>query len=492
MKYIKLLIVSCIIVNTLNAKTIDANLLGKSIPEQLFQSKIPGIASKKSKTKVLDAVRILAINNSLKTEKNKNKVNKKDIKSKDYFVVANVGDDIITNIDILNAIKFICFASNKPYDKNCAKLILSSVLNILVNDSIRQQFAKLHGIPIDETLVDKKIEEIAKNNNKNVEELGKAFEAAGIDMKIFRRNLRSKLVLNIFYQIMENDMKQQNADDIKQYKSQYSSNIRKTRYKFHEIFLRIDDVRNKDKVEKQANSIIELLESGFSFSIIAENLSNNDNISLDEMKWKNEDTLPNQIKNKLKNMKVGTYSDIIKMKNGYKILYLIDKAEPNKAGQSATTYNVVTGEIPINVQSREEFIKLQEKLQSISASESIDDFNQRCEIYKVKTQKQTITNPDMIQKELIARNKSTNRTGMLRVDETSPIKILFIESEIVPKAEIPSDETINTIISHEKLLQKFNKNMEKIKTQIYVRIKEDNLSKVLENDNDVKSINERT
>ena len=34
--------------------------------------------------------------------------------------------------------------------------------------------------------------------------------------------------------------------------------------------------------------------------------------------------------------------------------------------------------------------------------------------------------------------------------------------------------------------------MEKIKTQIYVRIKEDNLSKVLENDNDVKSINERT
>ena len=158
-----------------------------------------------------------------------------------------------------------------------------------------------------------------------------------------------------------------------------------------------------------------------------------------------------------------------------------DKAEPNKSGQSATTYNVITGEIPINnIQSQEDLQKLQSKLQSISEASSINDFKQRCEIYKVNTEKQTIKDPDIFQAELIKRNKNTGKTGILRVDETSPMKILFIESEVIPNAEIPSNEEINNIILHKQVLQIFNKNMNKIKAITPITINEENLNKVLD------------
>lgn len=483
MNYIRLLISSCIIITTSysNQVNLDANKIGRTIPEQLFKTKT-GISSDKASSKTLLALRIRALNNALQTEKQKqNKNSNKQVLNKDYFVVAKVGNDIITNIDILNAIKFICFASNQHYDKNCAKLILNSVLDGLIDSSIRKQFAELQGIPIDKKLVEDKIEEIAKNNNKTVEELGKAFEEAGINMEIFRKSLFSKLLITMFYQMMEKTT-QASEEALKQYKMKYSKDMKKTRYKIYEIFLKIDNVNDKYKIEEQAKSIIELLQKGFNFRILAENISTTDSASLDELEWKTEETLQKQVLEVVKNMQVGTYSDIIKLDNGYKIIYLIDKADPNKSGQSSTTYNVITSDIPMDAKTQGEMFDLQRKLQALSEADSIEEFKRVCKEYEVKTEKQKIKEPDMIQNELIKRNKTTGKTAILRVDESSPFKILFIESESVPNAEVPSDEQLNSILLHKKVLQIFEKNMRKIKSQIYVTINEENLKRVLKDD----------
>ena len=486
MKYIKLLITFYCSINILCANQIklDAHKLGSTIPEQIFKSKKEGILAGSTTSKGLLALRAKSLNDALKRAKQKDKNKKQNKKSKnennqEFFVVAQVGDDVITNIDILNTIKFMCFASNQHYDKNCAKLILNSILDSLIDNSIRQQFAKMQNIPIDNKVIDEKIEEIAKNNNKTVDELGKAFEEAGINMTIFRKNLYSKLILTIFYQMMEKTI-QATEDSLKQYKNKYTNDIKKTRYKICEIFLPVDNIKNKQNMEQQAKSIIELLNKGFSFQMLSENLSTNGSISLNDLEWKTDESIQEPVLSVVKKMTVGTHSDIITLKNGYKIVYLLDKAEPNKAGQSETTYNVVTGEVPINVSNQEEFNKIQTALQLLSEAKSIDEFNRICEIYKINTKKKSIKNPDMFETELIKRNKENNTTGILRIDETSPIKILFVESESVPKAEIPSDETINSIILQKKALQTFNKNMKKLKAQVHIKINKENLSKVLE------------
>ncbi|MBR1944301.1 MAG: peptidylprolyl isomerase [Alphaproteobacteria bacterium] len=482
MKHIKLLVTFYCITNVLYSSpvTLDASKLGSTIPEQAFRSKTAG---KDNSSKGLSALYIKALNNTLKQVKQKDKRKQKSNRNntQDGFVVATVGDDVITNIDILNAIKFLCFASNQHYDKNCAKLILNAVLDSLIDDSIRQQFAKLQKMQMNNTVIDEKIEEIAKNNQKTVEELGTAFEEAGIDMIIFRKNLYSKLVLTMFYQMM--GQKRQATDDaIKRYKDKYTKNMQKKRYKVCEIFLKVDNIQNKQKIEQQAKSIIELLNKGFSFQMLAENLSTSGSMSLSEFEWQTEESFQKPVLSVIREMKVGTYSDIIELKNGYKIVYLLDKAELNKSGQSETIYNVITGEIPINISSEEEFNRIQTTLQLLSEAKSINEFNRICEIYKIKTDKQSIQNPDLLQTELIKRSKEHNTTGILRIDETSPIKILFIESESVPKAELPSDETIKSIILQKEAIKEFNKNMKKIKAQVHITINKNNLQKVLNNE----------
>lgn len=483
MNYIRLLISSCIIITTSYSEKInlDANKIGRNIPEQLFKTKT-GMGADKSSSKTLFALRFKSLNDALQIEKQKqNKKSNKQVLNKDYFVVARVENEIITNIDILNAIKFICFASNQHYDKNCAKLILNSVLDGLIDNSVRKQFAESQGIPINKELIENKIEEIAKNNNKTVEELGKAFEEAGINMEIFRKNLFSKLLSTMFYQAMQEKI-QASEESLKQYKIKYSKDMKKTRYKIYEIFLKVDNENDRPKIEKQAQSIIELLQKGFNFRILAENISTTDSASLDELEWKTEETLQKPVLDVVKNMQVGTYSDIIKVGNDYRIIYLIDKAEPNKSGQSSTKYNVITSDIPMDAKTQVEMFNLQRKLQALSEASSIEEFRRVCKEYDIKTEKQTITEPDMIQSELIKRNKTTGKTGILRVDESSPFKILFIESESVPDAEMPSDEQLNSIILHKKVLQIFDKKMREIKAKIYATINDKNLQRVLQED----------
>lgn len=489
MTYKKLLIATCVILNISHAEVmkIDTSKIGKTIPESLFKGTKAGVATGKKTSKALMALHLKHLNDLFKKKQKENKTKEKRKKKiseldKDYFVVAKVGDDIITNIDILNAIKFICFVSNQFYDKNCAKLILNSVLDNLIDNSIRRQFAELQDVPINDKMINEKIEEIAKNNNKTVKELGEAFEIAGIDMEIFKKNLQSKLLLNMFFEMMEKSVK---ASDqaLKQYKNIYIKEIKKTRYKVSEIFLKVDNMNNKENIEKQAKSIIELLNKGFNFRILAENTSNSANTtSLDELEWKTEESFQKPVLEKIKNMQVGTHSDIIKVENGYKIVYLIDKAEPNKSGQRETIYNVITGEVNAMVTSQEDF----NKLQLLSEAKSIEEFKRICEIYKIKTEKKEVKEPDIFQAELIKRNKATGKTGMIQIDQNSPLKILFIESESVPKAETPKDEILNSIIIHKQALQVFNKNMKRIKAQIFISISKENLKKVLENNNNKK------
>ena len=484
MNYIKSLIAACIITSNSHASTValDAKKIGHAIPEASFKSKKPGMIIEDKSSKALKILNLKRLNDLFKKKqqqinaKEKNKYSK-EIANKEYFVVAKVGDDIITNIDILNTIKFLCFASNQKYNKSCAKLILNTVLDSLIDNSVRKQFAELQEIPIDDKLIDDKIEEIAKNNNKTIEELGKAFEEAGINIPIFRKNLQSKLLLTMFYQMMEKSI-QASEQSLKQYRNKYKNDLKETRYKVCEIFFRMDDKKNQEKIKKQAEDVLVLLSQGFKFSLLAEYLSTNGSVVLDTLEWKTSRNLQKPVLDAVRNMEVGTFSNIIELKNGYQIVFLIDKAEPGKVGQSETAYTVITGEIPIEITSQEEFFRLQEQMRQLSEASSVEEFKRICKEYAVKTETHTITEPNIIQAELIKR--ANGKTGILRVDNTSPIQILFIESAVVPDATVPDDKYLNSILLQKKALQTFNKNMRKIKAQINIIINKENLKRVLD------------
>ena len=470
---------------TLNARVYNVDKFGTTIPEIYIiknnKNKIESFIETKQSSKAIDALKLMDLCKAIKRSKNKEKHTDKMVANSNqvdnHFIVAEVANDVITNIDVLNAIKFIFFASGYKYDKACAKLMVSSVLDSLIEDKIRQKLAALQEMVIDDSIINEKIEDIAKSNKMTIEQLGKAFETASINMDIFKKNLKSKMIFTAFYQSMAQSIKVSN-NTLQRFKTQLKQEVRERRYKLSEIFLKFDDIENKTKVKEKAEVIIKLLKRGLSFKVLSENISQSTNNRIGEDQWIKESSLELPVKNAIRNLKVKEFSNIIKVGNGYKIICVIDKAEPNQSGEAQTIYKVQTANISTDV-ARQQMPELNKKLELLSEANSIEQFNRVCRVYNIKTEEKAINDPNIYELELIKRNKISGKTGLLRIAENAPIIALFVVSEIRPKATIPEDKELNEMIINKKALQEFSRIMKRLRTTYYVKIYKNKLPKIV-------------
>ena len=474
-----------------NSHVYTAKTFGHVVPEwyvfKNYKDKMATMLGKKGAFKGLQALRANDFANAVKKAKVKLKQDKEQkIKSlptnklnNEYFVVARVADEVITNVDITNAIRFVFFSSGKKFDKKYARMMVRPILDALIEDKIRQRLARLNGVNIGEE-VNKKIEEIAKNNKLTVEELGSEFTKAGIDMIIFKRNIASKLVFSGFFQSMAN-LATATTSAIEDEKRKYKKMIKGTRYKISEIFFKADSIGDLQVAKDRAAAVVDLLNDGFNFSALADSISQRDTgTKTSEPEWIQAENLEPSIYNAIRTLNAGTHSGIIQVRGGYEIVQVIDKAEPNKEGISKSKYRVVAAEIPTPTpRTEEEATSFEMSINTIAEADSVDVFKRACEVYGFKMIETTVTNPDAVQRELITRNKSTGKSGIIRVSENEPLVALFVVSEEIPDAILPNDKFFSDMIINRKATQEFVKIMKRHRLMNYVEIYTKKLDQVI-------------
>lgn len=465
---------------------------GHVIPEwYVFKSHKNELAKMLGKDKSSKGLQVLRANDISKAVKKarakikQDNINKginsniEELQNTEYFVVARVADDVITNVDIINAIQFVFFSSGKKFERKYARLMIKPVLDALIEDKIRQRLARLNNINVSEE-TSKKIREIAQNNKLTVEELGYEFKKAGINMVIFKRNIASKIVFSGFFQSMLSSFIA-SPQAVAVERQKYKDVIKTQRYKLSEIFFRADSLGEQQVVRKKAESVIDLLNRGFSFRALAESISQVEtNNKLTESEWINADSLDRQVYNSIKNLSPGEHTDIIQVRGGYKIIQIIDKADPNKEGISNAKYKVIVAEVPTPTpNTEEEAMSLELSINTISEADSVEVFKRACKVYGFKMMETTITEPDAIQRELILRNKSSGKSGIIRVSENEPLVALFVVSEEVPNASLPDDKFFSDMIINRKAVQEFVKMMKRQRLMTYVKVYTDKLDKVI-------------
>lgn len=452
-----------------STSTIFINKINRNeAQEEMGQNKI---------SKGIKALRAIDLIHAIKKVKN-TKLGKKKSKidgrvNDKYFVVAEVGGDIITNIDVLNAIKFIFFVSHQQYNKKYAKLMVKPVLKSLIDDKVRYKFALMQKINTDDIIKDK-INELAKSNKLTVEELAHEFEKAGINLTIYKKNLISRILFNAFFEDVRKSIKISQLG-IENEKRKLTNQLKERRYKLSKIVLKITNKKEEKSVYENAQSILELLQNGFNFNILAETISQDaDNNN----EWICESNLSKNVLEAINDLPPGQWSQIIKENNSYEIIQVIDKAEPNQSGQEDVKYTVLTTELPIKVDSQSEMFNLQKEIELLSQASDLQSFIRICKAYNLKTVEREITKPDPYELELINRNKK-GTTGILKIDDHSPIKCLFIKSETSPKAKLPSDSEIEDLLLRDKAINTFNKFTQQINAHMQISINEDMVAKVI-------------
>ena len=246
-----------------------------------------------------------------------NKVN--SIESK---IIHKIQNEIITNIDIKNQFKYLVALNNslKELDKD-------NILSISNESIIREKIKKI---------------EISKNFKEM--SLGEEYLDFQIKKTYSRLNLNStnefQLYLKDYNLVLEDIIKKITIDTlwneliIKKYANQIvideekiqkelskNTNIQSREYFLAEI---VSDIKNKEEINIKYKKIIKSInEIGFENSASIYSFSDTAKAGGD-IGWINENSLNNEIKKKIKNLKIGEVSKPITLANGILILQIKD------------------------------------------------------------------------------------------------------------------------------------------------------------------------
>ena len=244
------------------------------------------------------------------------------VQSIETKIIHKIQDEIITNIDIKYEFKYLLAlnSSLKELDKE-------KILNIANESIVREKIKKIEvaknfkEIKLDEVYSDLLLKNIySRLNLKTINE----FEIYLRNYNLTINNIKTKIAIDALWNelIIRNYSSKININEAKIKKEILkNSKIYSKDYQLSEI---IFEVTNKEEVEKKYNEVVKSInEIGFGNSAAMYSFSESAKIGGD-IGWINENSLNNNIRKNISNLKVGQFTKPIILSNGILILKLIN------------------------------------------------------------------------------------------------------------------------------------------------------------------------
>ena len=241
-------------------------------------------------------------------------------------ILIKVNDQIITSIDILMEIKYL-----KSLNVQFSKLTKFETYEISKKSLIREKIKEIELKKIlKEIKIDKDLEEnlvktyFSKLGINSEENFNKYFISKGINPNFVKNKIALEVLWN---QLIYNKyIKNVKIDKKKIKQSLLKDNIQKE-YLLHEILFVLED---GEKLENKFFKIKKDIENkNFSEAVLIHSISESSKNS-GKLGWIKESSLNNKIKNKIKDIKIGEFSEPIIIPGGFLILKIEDLRESNK------------------------------------------------------------------------------------------------------------------------------------------------------------------
>jgi peptidyl-prolyl cis-trans isomerase SurA len=244
------------------------------------------------------------------------------VKAIESRIIHNIGNEIITNIDIKREFKYLVALNN-----SLKELSKEKILNISNESIIREKIKKIEilknfkEIKLDDDYYDILLKNIYSSLNiKSINE----FELYLKDYDLTVNDIKTKITIDALW----------NELIIQKYKAQISINANEIRkdilmngkvkskeYQLSEI---IFEVENKEEIEKKYKEIIKSIkEIGFENTAATYSFSASAKIGGD-IGWINENSLNDNIKININSLEVGDITKPIVLSNGILILKLVN------------------------------------------------------------------------------------------------------------------------------------------------------------------------
>ena len=243
----------------------------------------------------------------------------------DIKIKFKVGEDIITNIDILNEKNYLIF-----FRPDLSKLNEKDIIKISENSLIRELIKKKE---LDKLFKDTNNQEFIDSLKKNLFLRYNVKDEGQFKSLLTKNNIRFEdLLTKVKYEGLWNEliyMKYNNSVKIDKEKTRKElilkiSNKKKYEYNLSEILFDID--KNEKLISKHAKIINTIREKDFKTAASKFSISSSSDIG-GELGWIKETMLSNNLNKILGNMKKNQITKPIKYPNGYLLLKINDKKE---------------------------------------------------------------------------------------------------------------------------------------------------------------------
>jgi parvulin-like peptidyl-prolyl isomerase len=446
---------------------VSASKIGQSPPEHVIKKKEKEAGAEGGKRSgLLDATKKAMAAIGLGFSKSSSRLT-------GCFVVAKVGEHAITNIDILNDLRFTFFSAGVPYDKNLARLMSPQVLEARINHMLRVNFATRAGITVSDPEVEGQVEEVAKLNNLSVAQLGSNLKQFDLDMVAFRHWLGEQLLAGPIVHAFAAKTAP-TANELALAKSRLQREFGKKRYVLRTISMALEN-------REGAQAIMSLLKKGFNFGILASTVSQSQQSGTDG-RWICEDALEPEVRVAVRLLRPGQFSDIIKTQTDLKIVQVLDVAEPGKSGEASASHFALISKMPCGgpMFTEKDAKLLEEKAAALSAVSSVDEFKATCKRFNIQYEEKAFAPSDQHEFRMTLASRSSGKPCIVQspADQTVLLAVMYSSTKY-GDAKLPSDDEIKKMVADEKFDNEAQRNFDKMKHQVRI-VKFDNLKSVIQ------------
>jgi len=220
-------------------------------------------------------------------------------------IIAKVGNEIITLIELENKINTILVLSDQEINQKNINNIKNLSLKKLIDIKVKQSETKNYNIKIDELAIKSHMQRISKQLNLEPNSLEEFFESNRISYDQYKEEIQIEFLWQRLIAEIYSSKINITEDQIKKEINEFSSNNKKIiEFKLAELEVSYDNDSKNEIVNEIKNSIKEI---GFSKSVLKYSISNS---SLNEgvIGWVNSKSISSKLINEIKNLKIGDIS----------------------------------------------------------------------------------------------------------------------------------------------------------------------------------------
>ena len=242
-------------------------------------------------------------------------------------ILFKVNNEIITSMDILTELKYLGII-NKDLKKTTNNQAFEIAKRSLIREKIKEIELKrlLKEIEVDEKFLNNLLIDYFKSINiKTISEFEKFFISQDIDPNLIKKKISIEILWN---QLIYSKFKQNVKIDRKSIQNELSNNVKKKEFLLSEILFNINES------EKLNDKIVllkkEINEKGFSQTALTYSISDTSNKG-GKLGWVSETIMSQKIKNEVKKIKVGDYTNPIVIPGGFLIIKIEDIREKDNS-----------------------------------------------------------------------------------------------------------------------------------------------------------------